>query len=102
MFRRIHNSTLPRQFTHTEGVSLDDEVWCLAIQAHLRNQEGYRETAFSEADQHLLRAINLGIYDQTWKPMDAATRAMRHSSAMADMLLEMLEKERAQVSAAFS
>jgi hypothetical protein len=67
----------------------------------MRNKEGFRETSFSEADQHLLRAISLGLYDQSLKPMDASTRAMRHSSVMVDMLWEMLEKERARVSSAF-
>ena len=84
---------MPRHWNILEGASINDELWFLALQAHMWNKEGFRETSFSEADQHLLRAICMGIYDQSLKLMDASMRAMCHSSAMADMLWEMLEKE---------
>jgi len=76
----------------SSGYSLDDALWLSAMITH-RCQEGDLVPAPGEDAADLARLIGLGIFDNSDRPYDGATRAMRHSSSMVDRLWGLLREE---------
>jgi hypothetical protein len=97
MRRALRPDTPYQDFLH--GCSLDDELWFMAMRTYRRNSPDYRgmTRVIRDTDLPLLHLISMGVYDNGDKQMDAATRAMRHSSAMTDRMWELLEIERERV-----
>jgi hypothetical protein len=77
-------------------IHLDDQLWYQAMLAERFLKEAPVALDTSRHEAALRRLLPLGIYDHKpyEKPMDAASRSMRYSTALTVNLLEMLKEER--------
>jgi hypothetical protein len=82
------------------GGTLDDRLWIQAIIGDRWNERRAEHRGEDRDDVVLESLIAMGVYDhddydQRWS---ASTRAMRHTSAIANQLWRLLDNERTRVS----
>jgi len=77
-------------------VHLDDQLWYQAMLAERFLKEAPLALDTSRHEAALRRLLPLGVYDHKpyEKPMDAASRSMRYSTALAVHLMELLREEK--------
>ena len=81
------------------NLRFDDLVWHQSM-VSLRRLETHRQAHFSDPDDAIYwRLLLRGItdFDQSERPNDASTRAIRYSAIMNDRLWAMLQGERVSV-----
>lgn len=84
---------------------MDDLLWqqSLGVERHFDEQRNQLSLLWNHDEQMLARMIHLGTVDRgsEERPWDASTRAMRHSSIMAERLWSLWELERDRVRVRF-
>ena len=81
------------------SASLDDQLWHQAMIVDRRQTLVHRDRVSTQDEKILMYLIERGVIDHSAfdQKNAAATRAMRHSAAMADRLWSMLDKEKEKV-----
>ena len=85
---------------HNPNLNLEDDLFFNALAVDQVIEGLFRGWDLSAAEEQFMRLIRLGILDEREEfdmPMMAATRVMRHTSAVVMRLWAMYENERQRV-----
>ena len=82
---------------YPDSLSLDDELWSLAMRSYLFLEERYPRGEPLPVEKHILvKVMRRGLLDPDSedRPFHGSTRAMRYAACLSDHLLALVEDER--------